>query len=139
MATHQLKEAVVFTQYHSKLCGTLIDVHHLLPHFVTENIIKLDNVDEINSQSTSLQKVQKLLQLIYGPLQVGHLYGFYAMLRIMEIHGARATKDLAKEIKSSLLPGMCFHIYSEAFADSLDIIRITSTLQEKFTLFKETR
>jgi len=106
MATNELKEAVIFRQYYAKLCHTLTDIQYLLPEFVTENIIKQSDIEEIDALSTSLQKRQKLLLHISDPLQAGHLHGFYTMLRIMEVHGTYATQELAKEIKNSLFPGM---------------------------------
>lgn len=105
MASHQLKEKEVLRQYYSRLCSTLLDIHTLLPYFVTENIINPENLEEINATTTSSQKVQKLLKCILGPLDGGHTRGFYLMLRIMEMHGTLATQDLANEIKSSF-PGI---------------------------------
>jgi len=56
MNSHQLKEENIFTQYYSKLCDTLMDVSNLLPYFVTKEIIKSEDAEEINTLSTSTQK-----------------------------------------------------------------------------------
>ena len=46
MENRQLLE--VLTKYYPKLHDTLADIHHLLPHFVSEGIIKYKNEEEIN-------------------------------------------------------------------------------------------
>ena len=102
MDSHQLTEEKVFTQHYSKLCDTLTDIRNLLPHFVTEKIIKSDDEEEISALTTSSQKVQKLLRHISGPLKAGHTRGFYTMLKIMEIYGTQATQELASQMNNSL-------------------------------------
>jgi len=106
MDSYQLEEKEIFTQYYAKLCSTLTDVQHLLPHFVAESIIKLQDEEYINSLSLSSQKVKSLLKHISGPLNVGHTKGFHTMLKILETHGTQATKELANEIKSLVSSGM---------------------------------
>ena len=84
------------------LCGFLTDINTLLPHFVAENIISLDDIDGIHKES---EKVRKLLLHISGPLSSGHTEGFYTMLKIMEQYGTQATQQLATMMRSLLPSG----------------------------------
>jgi len=93
-------EEEVFTEYYAILCSTVTDVHLLLRHFVVENIFKPDVLEEIKAINIPSQKTEKLLGYISGPLQSGNTKPFYSMLKIMEQHGAQATKELAKKMKS---------------------------------------
>ena len=94
----------VFTNHYAKLCNTLTDIDNLLPYFVEENIISINDVDEINAivPSTKKLKVQKLMTHISGPLTAGNTEVFYTMLRIMEDYGHQATQQLADQINRSL-------------------------------------
>jgi len=78
----------------------MVDIDNLLPHFVQENIIKVDDLEEIQSKPKTAVKVEKLLQYISGPLQAGSVKSFYTMLSIMEEHGTQATRELAGIIQS---------------------------------------
>ena len=104
MASDQLKELKTLTNHYSKLCNTLSDIENLLPYFVEENIIGINDVEEINAAvpSTKYQKVQKLMIHISGPLKAGNTEVFYIMLKIMEECGHRATHQLAVQIRRSL-------------------------------------
>ena len=102
MASHQPKEMKLFNKYYFKLCHTLTDIDDLLPYFVQENIIKIDELEEIKFPSTKKDKVQKLLVHISGPLEAGNTKVFHTMLRIMEEHGHDATQQLADQIRRSL-------------------------------------
>ena len=93
----------VFTKHYSKLCDTLTDIDKLLPHFVAENIIDDNDLQRINALVTTSEKVQKLLTHIAGPLRAGSTKGFNVMLRIMEEYGLDATKQLAGQIRKSLV------------------------------------
>ena len=95
-------ELSVLTKNFSKLCDTLTDIDKLLPHFVDENVIKFEDLDDINTVVISNKKVQRLMTHISGPLRAGNTEGFYIMLRIMEEHGHHATQQLADQIRSSL-------------------------------------
>ena len=93
----------VFTNHYARLCDTLTDIDSLLPHFVVEKVITINDVDEINTivPSTKKLKVQKLMTHISGPLTAGNTEVFYTMLRIMEDYGHQATQQLADQIKRS--------------------------------------
>ena len=93
----------VFTKHYPDLCNTLTDIDKLLPHFVAENIIDHNDVQEIKALVTTRAKVQKLLTHIAGPLSAGNTKGFNVMLRIMEKYGLDATKQLAGQIRKSLV------------------------------------
>jgi len=98
MANIQLK---TFTKSYSKLC-TIKDITSLLPHFVTKEIINLEDAEKIGNISTSSEKVQKLLAHIAGPLEAGNTQPFYTMLSIMEEYGTQATRTLASQIRSGV-------------------------------------
>ena len=102
MVSHQPREFMVLTKHYSKLCCTLSDIHNLLPHFVQENVISINEVEVINATIPSTMKVQKLIAHISGPLEAGNTKVFYIMLRIMEERGHQATRELANQIKRSL-------------------------------------
>ena len=95
-------ELTVFTKHYSKLCNTLTDIDRLSSHLVDENIIKHEDLEEINALVLPAKKVQKLLTHISGPLRAGSTEGFHIMLRIMGQHGHQATQQLASQIKRSL-------------------------------------
>ena len=97
-------ELEIFTRHYSSLCTTLTDVENLLPIFVQENIIKPDDLEEINAIVTTSKKVRKLLSHISGPLQAGDAKGFRTMLTIMKNHGNQSTKDLAGKMNSEMTP-----------------------------------
>ena len=99
----QPPECSVFQNYYPKLCNTMVDIDNLLPHFVQENIIQVDDLEEIKAKPRTTDKVEKLLQFISGPLRAGNVKNFYTMLSIMEEHGTQATRDLASAIKSGFL------------------------------------
>ena len=100
MVNHQLEE--VLSTHYSKLCNTLTDIENLLPHFVDEDIIKFQDLEEINAIVPSTKKVQRLMVHISGPLRAGNTEVFYIMLRIMEEYGHLATQQLADQIRRSL-------------------------------------
>ena len=102
MASHELN---VFSIHYAMLCDTLTDINNLLPHFVGENVINIDTLEEINATipATTKFKVQKLMTHISGPLTAGNTKVFYTMLRIMEKYGHQATQQLANQMKKSLL------------------------------------
>ena len=103
MSGHQLKEEQIYNRHYPKLCSILTDVDKLLPHFVQENVIDTDDVEEINVTvpSTKRHKVQKLLTYISSPLKGGNTRGFYTMLKIMKEHGNPDTQQLAKQIMNA--------------------------------------
>ena len=80
-------EQNVFTKHYAKLCDTLTDIENLLPHFVEENVIKIEDLEEMNAVVPSMKKlkVQKLMTHISGPLRAGNTDVFYIMLRNMVI------------------------------------------------------
>ena len=80
------------------MCHTVTDINELLKYFVTEKIITLSQEEEIKSHITQSERVSKLLLIISGPLEAGDSNGFYTMLKIMKIHGVRATQQLADDI-----------------------------------------
>jgi len=100
MANTQHKEKEIFRDHYSKLCNAMVDIDNLLPHFVQKNIIQVDDLEEIKAKPRTTDKVEKLLQYIYGPLQAGNVNSFCTMLSIMEEHGTQATRELACTIRS---------------------------------------
>lgn len=94
------KEEKIFKNHYSKLCSTMVDVVNLLPYFIQEEIIPLDDQEEIKAKPRTKDKVEKLLQYISGPLQAGDVHSFHIMLSIMEEHGTQATRKLASTMKS---------------------------------------
>ena len=101
---HSLPEERIFTKHYSKLCNTLTDIDNLLQHFVEEEVITTNDLEEINTAipSTKKYKVQKLMTHISGPFTAGNTEVFYTMLRIMEDYGHQATQQLADQIRRSL-------------------------------------
>ena len=95
-------ELDVFTNHFSELCDSLTDIDRLLPHLVAENVIKHEDLQEINAIVLSAKKVEKLLTHISGPLKAGNTEGFYIMLKIMGQRGHQATQKLANQIRRSL-------------------------------------
>ena len=95
----------VFTNHYSKLCDTLTDVDNLLPQFVQEKLMTLNDLEEVVAiiPSTKKHKVQKLLTHISLPLRAGNTEVFYIFLRIMEEYGHQATKQLADQMRKSLI------------------------------------
>ena len=93
-------ELDVFTKHYSKLCDTLTDIDRLLPYFIEKNVIKHEDLDEINATVILAKKVQKLMTHISGPLRAGNTEGFYIMLRIMKKYGHQATQQLADNMRS---------------------------------------
>ena len=113
MAGFQPKELTVLTKHYSKLCKTLSDIDNLLPHFVEDNIISINEVEEINAIIQSTKKVQKLMKHISGPLEAGNTKVFRIMLRIMEEHGHLATQQLADQMRRSLSTDVDDNRYSK--------------------------
>ena len=102
--TVRMASNTLLNNHYAKLCDTLTDIDNLLPHFVEEEVITINDVDEINAivPSTKKLKVQKLMTHISGPLLAGNTEMFYTMLRIMEDYGHQATQQLANQIRRSL-------------------------------------
>ena len=100
---HSLLEEEMFTKHYSQLCDTLTDVDNLLPHFVQDRVIAVNDLEEINTEKIKKYKVEKLMTHISGPLRAGNTGVFYTMLKIMEEYGHRATQQLADQIRKSLL------------------------------------
>ena len=98
----RLNEEIIFTRHYASLCNTLTDVDNLLPYFVEENIINTNNEEEINTITTTSNKVRKLLLHISGPLTAGDAKGFHTMLTIMKERGNQSTKDLAVRMNHEL-------------------------------------
>ena len=98
----QSNEKEIFTRHYASLCNTLTDVDNLLPYFVEENIINTNNEEEINTITTTSNKVRKLLLHISGPLKAGDAKGFHTMLTIMKERGNQSTHDLAVRMNHEL-------------------------------------
>ena len=99
----QPKECNIFQNYYPKLCNTLVDIDNLLPYFVQENIIQVDDLEAIKAKTRTTDKVEKLLQFISGPLRAGNVRSFYSLLNIMEEHGIQTTKELATAVKGGFM------------------------------------
>jgi len=97
------KEKEIFIEHYSLICNTMLDIDNLLPHFLTNQIIPVDDFTEIMVKPRKTDKVDKLLQYIYGSLQAGYVKNFYTMLSIMERHGIQATRKLASRLRLSLV------------------------------------
>ena len=95
-------EYVIFTGHYDKLCNTMVDINSLLPCFVQEKIIKVDDLEEINAKERTKDRVVKLLHFIDGPLQAGNVGCFYTLLKIMEEHGTASTADLSRSMRSKI-------------------------------------
>ena len=94
------EEYKIFLKHYPKLHDTLTDINTLLPHFVAENIISLDDID---GNAVTSKKTRNLLLQLSGPLRAGHTQGFYTLLRIMGQYGTQATQELATKM-GGLLP-----------------------------------
>ena len=103
MADTQRKEKEIFKDHFPNLCNTMVDIDNLLPHFVQENIIQVDDLEEIKAKPRTTDKVEKLLQYISGPLKAGNVKSFHTMLSIMEEHGTQATRELASTMRSHVI------------------------------------
>ena len=95
MSGVQLDEKDIFTKHFSSLCNTLTDINNLLPFFVEEKIINVNDIEVINAIVTIPKKVEKLLSYISGPLTAGDARGLHTMFAIMKEHGSQCTKHLA--------------------------------------------
>jgi len=95
-------ELTLFQEYYTTLCHTITDITTLVRYFVQERIISIDEVEVIENQSTTSEKVTVLLRHISGPLAVCDNRGFYVMLEITKNHGTLATSNLADKIKDHL-------------------------------------
>ena len=100
MTYNHPKEKDIFIEHYSEMCNTMLDIDYLLPHFLTQQIISVDDFTEITVKPRKTDKVDKLLQYIYGSLQAGSVNSFYTMLSIMERHGTQATRKLASRMRS---------------------------------------
>ena len=102
--TVRMANNTLLNNHYAKLCDTLTDIDNLLPHFVEEKVITINDLEAINTTipSTKKLKVQKLMTHISGPLTAGNTEVFYTMLRIMEDYGHQATQQLADQIRRSL-------------------------------------
>ena len=103
MADTEPTEKQIFRDHYSKLCNTMVDIDNLLPHFVQENIIQVDDLEEIKAKPRTTDKVEKLLQYISGPLQAGNVKSYHTLLSIMEEHGTQATRELASTMRNTSL------------------------------------
>jgi len=99
---HEIKELTVFRENYAALCNTITDINNLLKYFVQEDIIGLDEEEEIKHTVTKVNKVQKLLSHISGPLRAENADGFYILLNIMKKYGVKATKELSKSLLAKL-------------------------------------
>ena len=86
---------VIFNKYYNKL-ASIIQVKHLVNHFVSEHIISVKEKDSITADS--------LLQMVAMQLKNGIYNSFTKLLDIMQQFGNLETESLAKSIKSELNP-----------------------------------
>ena len=100
---HSLLEEKMLNRHYYKLGHTLTDVDNLLLHFLQQRVITVNDLVEIYVKETKERKVQWLMDHISGPLRTGNTKVFYTMLKIMEEYGHHATKQLANQIRKSLL------------------------------------
>jgi len=84
----------------------MTDIDNLLKHFVTGNIITVEDQRVIITNPRTSEKARLLLENISGPLQASNSKPFRIMLDIMEKHGNKATKELAVSIKLHLVKSM---------------------------------
>ena len=117
----QLKECpeeMVFTENYSKLTGVL-NVHTLIPHFITKRVITVDDASDIKSCNRESEKIMKLLDYIARPLKAGYTESFYIILDVMKTHCTIAVEALAKDMESSLQAKGMVMWYSKVLSDSL--------------------
>ena len=116
----QCPEETVFTENYSKLTEVL-NVHTLIPHFITERVITVDDASDIKSCNRESEKIMKLLDYIARPLKAGYTESFYIMLDVMKTHCTIAVEALANNMESSLQTtsskGMVMW-YSKVLSDS---------------------
>ena len=110
--TVSFTENEIFEKYYSQLIK-ILPVKNLLYKLVSEQIISLDDIEEINSLTTSEEKCSNILETIAKSLAVGITRSFYALLDIMDNYGGD-LKFLAKNIQRNLInnPGNQIHAYS---------------------------
>jgi len=92
----------VFRENYAALCTTITDINNLLKYFVQEEIIGLDEEEEIKHTVTKVEKAQKLLSHISGPLRAENADGFYILLNIMKKYGVKATRELSRSLFAKL-------------------------------------
>ena len=90
----------LFYDHFSLLCSTVVDIDNLLIHFVPYAVITEGDLEEIMTIKRTSDKVQRLLEIISGPLEAGNARNLYTMLDIFEKHGTQATKELAATMRS---------------------------------------
>lgn len=96
-------EAIVFKKNYQKLISILsTGITELIPHFVTTQIITLEDEFEVRSIPKKSDQAKRVLQNIEIPLEYGISLCFYEMLTIMKEHGNLGIKLLAKSIKDAL-------------------------------------
>ena len=100
--TSQQPENDILTTHYFKLCSTLSDIDDLLPHFVANKIIHINDVQQIKANVLPTDKVANLMKHISRPLDAGNTEVFYTMLRIMQEYGHQATQHLADQMRKSL-------------------------------------
>ena len=67
-----------------------------------EEVIGLEEEEEIKHTVTKVEKVQKLLAHISGPLRADNADGFYIMLKVMNKYGVKSTRELAGSLLAKL-------------------------------------
>jgi len=82
------------------LCNVLTDIDDLLNYFVAGEIITIDENEAIKSCKTKPEKVQKFLENISNPLNVGITIGYDFMMKVMKERGTLPTKLLAEKMES---------------------------------------
>ena len=103
------KEYSVFMKYFAALTHTLTDIDNLLPHFISNGIITIEDTDEVKSKPRQSDQLRQLLKHIEGPLRVNDARNVYILLDVMSTHGSISTKRLAATMR-----GMQVHL--NAFA-----------------------
>ena len=115
-------EREVFFDHYIKLLN-VIDVNHMLLHFVSNRQIALEDKEDILKSQVRTKQAEKLLRHISARLEAGDVAIFYDMLKIMEGDGDVAAQELASQIKKALTStnqyGMCVIIRKGNFASNI--------------------
>ena len=96
----RIPEYYVFgSNYHDLI--TLLSNANLYGHFVSKDIITVEDHQNIFSISNARDKAVTLLKPISAALKTGYPSSFYDMLDIMKTHGNQSVRAFAEKITQS--------------------------------------
>jgi len=82
---------------------SILPVQNILPKLVSEQIITIDDVEEIQSLKTSKKKSLYVLEIIGKSLEAGITLSFNRLLNIMEGYEGSDVTLLAQDIRRALI------------------------------------